>query len=140
MLPETKEQAKTIEGSQKALPKKLYILGAVLLLASIIIGLSIYFSKPSKPFTQAQINITSQGFTPQTLLIKAGTRVTWTNSDVVLHQISADPHPTHSSLPSLTSSALQRNQTYSFTFETPGTYTYHDEKNPLKLRGSIVVK
>lgn len=149
MPPQTKEENMDknqanlnpgLKSKKSSLPKKILLLGGLLLILSILTGLLIYFKKPLKSFPQAQITITSQGFDPQTLLIKKGTRVTWINQDTSLHQLSSDPHPLHSSLPSLSSSALQKNQSYSFTFDSTGNFTYHDEKNPLKLKGTVVVQ
>lgn len=88
----------------------------------------------------AAITITKDGFTPASLTVKAGTKVTWTNTDTKPHAIASDPHPAHTGLKGLESANLTQKGTYSFTFTTPGSYTYHDHLNPYKLHGTVVVE
>jgi plastocyanin len=72
-------------------------------------------------------------FTPATLTVKAGTTVTWTNKDDIPHGIGA----TNNAFPK--SRALDTDDSYSFTFTTPGTYQYFCYLHP-KMVGSIVVE
>ena len=96
---------------------------------------------PPTATSQAQITISSKGFLPQTLLVKKGTKVTWTNTDKKPHQIFSDPHPSHSKLPALNQAKpLTPNSSDSYTFTTIGTFTYHDEENPLKFKGVVIVE
>lgn len=90
--------------------------------------------------SSGQVVITKDGFSPITIQIKKGDSVTWTNKDSSIHQVAADPYPSHSSLPPLDSGPLNANDSYNFPFEKSGTYTYHDEINPLKLKGTVIVK
>ena len=93
------------------------------------------------PVPTASVTITSQGFIPQTILVKKDSTVTWTNQDNKPHQVSSDPHPTHSLIPALgKGKLLPAGSSQTFTFTQPGTFTYHDEQNPLKFKGTIVVK
>lgn len=52
-------------------------------------------------------------------MVAAGTTVTWTNQDSEAHTVTSrgTESPLHSA-------ALSPGQTYSYTFTTPGTYTY----------------
>jgi len=91
----------------------------------------------------AQVSITKAGFAPATISIKAGTQVTWTNSDDQPHQVAADPHPKNDSIPGLDSdTTLLAGDSFSFTFEKPDTYTYHDHLNPLNAtwQGTVIVE
>lgn len=89
----------------------------------------------------AQVAIKRTGFSPTTVTIKAGQSVTWTNRDKVAHKVNSDPYPTDDTLPGLNSKIkLVPNSTFSYTFEKPGTYLYHDDLNPYKLKGTIVVQ
>lgn len=97
-------------------------------------------SNPVQAAREAAITITPQGFVPATLKVSPGTKVTWTNQDASPHQIASDPHPTHTGLNGLESISLTQNSNYSFTFNQPGTYTYHDHLNPYKLKGTVVVE
>ena len=72
-------------------------------------------------------------FTPQTLTVKAGTTVTWTNRDDIPHGVASD----NNAFPK--SKALDTDDSYSFTFATPGTYKYFCYVHP-HMTGTIVVE
>lgn len=131
------------------------VIGLILLVAIVIIAGGIYYfsfnypglfnsfatdSKVTVAISQAKVAISPKGFVPQILNVNKGTQVTWTNNDNRVHQLYSDPHPIHTSLSEFNSVRLKQNDTYSFTFEKMGTYTYHDELNPLKIQGKIVVQ
>lgn len=90
---------------------------------------------------EALVSITAEGFMPQTITVKKGQSVIWTNNDGAPHQVSTDPHPTEDGLAGFAAPApVQPNESYSFTFEESGTYTYHDHLNPEKFLGTVVVE
>jgi plastocyanin len=90
--------------------------------------------------TVAKVDITGSGFSPQTLLVKPGTEVTWTNTDTAPHKVAAGPHPLDNSIAGFDSTQLlQKGDSYSFSFEKSGTYYVHDELNPLKFNATIKV-
>jgi plastocyanin len=70
--------------------------------------------------TEQAVNIANFAFDPPTLDIAAGTTVTWTNQDSAAHTATADDG-------SFQSGKLDQGKSYSFTFDTPGTYNYHCE-------------
>jgi plastocyanin len=65
-------------------------------------------------------------FTPQTITVKAGTTVTWTNQDSVQHTVtSADSIKVGANVTSMFDSGLfNQGQTFSFKFTKAGTYFY----------------
>jgi plastocyanin len=79
------------------------------------------------------VTIDNFSFTPATETVKAGTTVTWTNKDDIPHGIGA----TNNAFPK--SKALDTDDSYSFTFTTPGTYQYFCYLHP-KMVGTIVVE
>mgnify|MGYP001567587401 CR=1 FL=1 len=90
---------------------------------------------------QAQITITKDGFVPAQINVKKGTEVIWTNTDEAAHQVASDPHPTHDKLKGLgDGEVLAKGESFSFTFEKSGSYSYHDHLNPLKFNGKVVVE
>jgi len=90
---------------------------------------------------EAQVSITKDGFVPATITVSKGTQLTWTNTDTEPHQVAADPYPKNDSIPGFDSTIiLQQDESFSFTFEQSGTYTYHDELHPLDIKGTIVVE
>ena len=57
-------------------------------------------SAPSGAST-AVVTISSAGVSPQTVQIRAGERVLFTNSDSVVHEMSSDQHPAHLECPEI---------------------------------------
>jgi plastocyanin len=92
------------------------------------------------PANQAQVEITKGSFSPATLKIAKGDIVVWTNKDTSPHQVASDPYPSNDTVPGLLSDPLAANESFSFTFDETGTFTYHDNLNPLKLKGTVVVE
>ena len=80
----------------------------------------------------AAVKIDNFTFAPGTLTVPAGTTVTWTNDDDIPHLVVANDTKT------FRSPALDTNDTYSFTFTTPGTYAYFCALHP-HMQGTIVV-
>ena len=79
------------------------------------------------------VSIDNFTFTPQSLTVKAGTTVTWTNKDDIPHGIAATNNAFKRS------PALDTDDSYSFTFTTPGTYQYFCYVHP-HMTGTIVVQ
>jgi plastocyanin len=78
------------------------------------------------------IRINPNAFSPTNVTINDGDTVKWTNHDSVNRQLVADSG-------AFASPILKPGQAYSFTFNTPGTYGYHDALKPA-VRGKITVK
>jgi plastocyanin len=71
-------------------------------------------------------------FEPMSLVVAAGTKVTWKNYD-------GEPHTIHSIDDAFRSGALDQNDTFSFQFDKPGTYRYVCSIHP-QMVATIVVK
>ncbi|RMD67477.1 hypothetical protein D6817_01510 [Candidatus Pacearchaeota archaeon] len=99
------------------------------------------------------IAITSSGFSPSTLEISQGDTVVFINQDSAMHWPATDVHPTHTLYPGSDISkcgtpqaseifdacrGLAQGETYSFTFNEKGSWTYHDHLRP-SWTGTIVV-
>ncbi len=72
-------------------------------------------------------------FTPPKLTVKAGTTITWTNHDDIPHGIAS------SNAAFTKSKALDTDDSFSFTFTTPGSYQYFCYLHP-HMVGTIVVE
>jgi plastocyanin len=83
----------------------------------------------------AQISIDNFNFSPSTLTIAAGTKVTWVNNDEEPHTVVNVDQPTRV----FRSGGLDSGDTYSFVFDKPGTYDYICSIHP-HMSGKIVVK
>ena len=79
------------------------------------------------------VSIDNFTFGPQSLTVKAGTTVTWTNKDDIPHGIASANNGFAKS------KALDTDDSYSFTFTTPGTYQYFCYIHP-HMVGTIVVE
>jgi plastocyanin len=80
----------------------------------------------------ATVRIDNFTFAPERLTLKAGTTVTWRNEDDI-------PHTVTSATRLFKSSALDTDDTYSFTFTEPGMYEYFCSLHP-RMTGTIVVE
>ena len=76
------------------------------------------------------ITIQNFAFSPATLTVKKGTTVTWTNNDSAPHQIKSA---------TFNSSQLSKGQSFSFTFNTAGSFDYSCAIHPSML-GKIIVQ
>jgi plastocyanin len=79
------------------------------------------------------VSIDNFTFTPPSLTIKPGTTVTWINRDDIPHGIASANNAFTKS------KALDTDDSYSFTFTTPGTYQYFCYVHP-RMTGTIVVQ
>lgn len=85
------------------------------------------------------VNVTSNGFEPQTVTIKAGQRIVWTNKSGGVVTVNSDSHPTHLMWPFLNLGRFDDGSSVSVVFEKPGTYTYHNHLNASQI-GTVVVE
>ena len=84
------------------------------------------------PAATVSVRIVNFKFTPATMTIKAGTTVTWTNSDAVGHTVNFHANGINSP------SVLNQGDKFSHTFSTAGTYAYICDIHPF-MHGTIVV-
>jgi len=79
---------------------------------------------------EANVTVTSKGFEPENITIKAGQRVVWTNKSGEQVTVNSDLHPTHLLWPFLNLGNFDDGSSVSVVFEKPGVYTYHNHLNP----------
>jgi plastocyanin len=80
-----------------------------------------------------QIVIKDFHFTPQTLTVKSGEKITWINRDEEPHTVVSVEKQFKKS------TALDTDQEFTITAGAPGTYTYFCSVHP-KMTGTIVVE
>ena len=78
------------------------------------------------------VKIDNFSFGPQSITVSPGTKVTWTNRDDI-------PHTVVSTEGIFKSKVMDTDESFSFTFEKPGTYPYFCSVHP-KMTGTVVVK
>lgn len=79
-----------------------------------------------------EVKIDNFSFTPTNLTVPAGTKVTWTNHDDV-------PHTVVSTDQKFKSKALDTDESFSNTFNEPGTYEYFCSLHP-KMVAKVTVE
>ena len=79
-----------------------------------------------------EILIQSFAFSPKRLQSRLGTEVKWTNEDAPGHTVLSDDGTT------IKSPTLNKGESFSMVFNTPGTYTYYCSIHP-SMKGTIVV-
>jgi plastocyanin len=78
------------------------------------------------------VDIKDFAYVPPTIEVAVGTTVTWTNSDSAPHTATQDGG-------GFQSDRLNQGESYSFTFDTAGTFAYHCEFHP-NMSGTVVVQ
>lgn len=89
--------------------------------------------------TQTTITLTSNGFSPGSLTIKAGQKVTWINKSGTDATVNSDPHPVHTNYPPLNLGSFANGQSLTLIFNQTGSYGYHNHLNP-NQHGTILVQ
>jgi len=108
-------------------------IGRTAVLAALATGL-VLTPALARSASAADIAVTIDNFTfsPERITVKAGTTVTWTNRDDI-------PHTVTSSSRTFKSKVIDTDQSFSFTFTTPGAYSYFCSLHP-HMTGTIVVE
>jgi plastocyanin len=78
-----------------------------------------------------EVWIQGMAFTPSTITVTAGTTVTWTNQDMVVHNAVSSPAL-------FNSGSMAKGVTFSFKFSAAGTYSYTCTIHP-SMVGTVVV-
>ncbi len=83
---------------------------------------------------QAQVTLDNFTFSPPVLTVARGTRVTWTNHDDIPHTVTSSQDPAK-----MRSPVLDTDETYSLTFDKPGTYGFFCSLHP-HMQSQVVVR
>jgi plastocyanin len=105
---------------------------AVPFAAGILVAAAISFPVISAPAPDSKVEIDNFAFSPDRITVKTGTTVTWLNADDT-------PHTVASSSKLFKSKALDTEDSFSFTFTTPGVYQYFCSLHPY-MTGTVVVE
>lgn len=79
------------------------------------------------------VTIQNFAFSPPSISVKEGTKVTWTNKDSVAHTVTETDSQSGPN-----SGDVSPNGSYSFVFEKAGTYHYHCSIHP-EMVGTVTV-
>lgn len=85
------------------------------------------------------VDMTSAGFSPNLINVKAGDNVRFENKNTENHWPASAVHPTHQELPGFDAlGPVAPGESYEFTFTKVGEWRYHDHLNPT-IFGKVVV-
>src|SRR5215831_13033544 len=107
------------------------------LLSALVISIVFFAcSKSSTPAMNANnpntVSIKNMAFSPSSLNVTTGTTVTWVNNDGITHTVTANDG-------SFNSGNLTPGMSFTHTFNSVGTVSYHCSIHPM-MTGSVVVK
>jgi plastocyanin len=108
-------RSKTTKVRREPLKRLLYL--AILSVAALLI------CAPAVSAQDKTVSIQDFSFSPGQITVAPGTTVTWVNK-------GPSPHTTTADDGSWDSGTLQQGEDFSFTFDQPGTYTYHCSIHP----------
>lgn len=100
------------------------------LLWGLFLVSGVHISSQIARAANSSVSIQNYHFSPGALTVSAGTTVTWTNSDGALHEPSG---------PGFDVGPLGKGEQGSFTFDSPGTFSYICKIHQ-SMHGSIVVQ
>jgi plastocyanin len=89
-------------------------------------------AESSEPVATTDVQmVKSYSFDPKVIEIKAGDTVTWTNEDNFTHTVEVDGQEDHK---------VEQGESFSITFDTPGTYHYVCTLHSKDMDGEVIVK
>ena len=86
---------------------------------------------------EVQVQMINTTFDPKEITVKAGTKVTWVNNDSTSHTVTSGTRGNPSGL--FDSGNIPAGGTFSFVFNTPGTYNYYCTYHP-GMDGTVIVQ
>ena len=87
---------------------------------------------PEEGSLKEDVTISGYAFSPATIHIKVGGKVTWTNQDQVAHTATADGG-------SFDTKLISQGKSATVTFDKAGTYPYHCTPHP-NMKGTVIVE
>lgn len=77
-------------------------------------------------------------FNPASITVNAGTTIKWTNKDNVTHTVTSGTPGAPDGI--FDSGNLGNGGTFSFTFNTKGTFQYYCKPHQSSMRGTVIVQ
>ena len=109
-----------------------FLLPAVVVLAASVFAVGCGGSGDTEPVATTEVKmVKSYRFDPKTIEIEAGETVTWTNEDNFTHTVQVDGQEDHT---------VEQGESFSITFDTPGTYHYVCTLHSKDMDGTVIVR
>lgn len=116
------------------------ILVVVLILIAGITGCykSDYGTNDSGTPGQNEVWMQNISFKPASITVSVGTTIKWTNKDNTIHTVTSGTPGSPDGL--FDSGNLSNGGTFSFTFNTKGTFQYYCKPHQSSMKGTVVVQ
>lgn len=120
---------------------------SLVILAVVIIASSVFvLLNPNGVETPADeqggvVTLSDTAVSPMEIKLKQGENVTWNNAGAVSHRLvitSSNPQQDLAGFGS--DEAIAQGESYSFTFDVKGSFTYEDPALPEQIKGKIIVE
>lgn len=96
-------------------------------------------AEDAAPLPEAIVRIASLSFIPKELTIPAGTTVRWVMEDTGTFHFVVQGAPRAADDPAFESIRLDPGDDYTYTFDEPGTYTYHCSNHSVAMRDAKII-
>lgn len=104
------------------------------LLVAVLATMGVAFVSPPAQAASQAVMMEDYAYSPSTLTARVGDTVTWTNHDQAPHDVQTTSAPV-----AIKSALLSNGQSFSYTFTTPGTYSYYCSVHP-DMRAQVIVQ
>jgi plastocyanin len=109
---------------------------SIVIAAFVSIALSSCSSGNAKPELKVDgthVIIEHMEYIPATITVEKGTTITWTNNQVIPHSVTSDITDMFDS------ETLHKGESFSYTFNNSGTFSYYC-KHHSKMHGTVIVQ
>jgi len=109
-----------------------FLLPGLAVLAAALVAAGCAATGPSEPVATTKVTmVKSYRFDPETIEIRAGQTVTWTNEDNFTHTVQVEGQADHK---------VGRGESVSIVFGKPGTYDYVCTLHSHDMQGEVIVR
>jgi plastocyanin len=119
----------------------LIILAVVIIVSSVFVLLNPNGVETPADEQNGTVTLSDTTVSPMEIKIKQGQSVTWDNTGAVSHRLvitSSNPQQDLAGFGS--DEAIAQGESYSFTFDVKGSFTYEDPVAPDQIKGTIIVE
>ncbi len=116
---------------------------------AVIVVLGVFYgcskssnSNPTAPSSNSpganQVLMQNSSFVPSSITVSPGTKVTWINKDSYAHTVTSGTPGNPTGL--FDSGNINSGGTFSYTFDSTGTFQYYCKIHPDIMQGTVTVK
>jgi plastocyanin len=132
--------------SKKTHARKFNIISLIILAVIIIVASLFVLLNPNGIETSAEgqngtVTLGDATVSPSEIKITKGQSITWDNSGTVAHRLVITSSNPQQDLDGFGSDEpIAKGESYSFTFDVKGSFTYEDPARPEQIKGTIIVE